>query len=64
MAQARELNFFPFDWHLQEVGGWDQVPVKINGPSQQLHRIVNFEGWVQRELRKEEDPRQMEQEYY
>ena len=35
--------------------------MKINGPSQRLGRIVNFEGWVQRELRKEEE---MEQEYY
>ena len=63
-AQAAQLNFFPFNRHLQEVGGRDQTPVKINWPSRRLHRIVDFEGWVQRELREGEDPGQMEQAYY
>ena len=54
MAQAMQLNISPFDQHLQEVGGQDQTPLKINWLSQQLHHIVNFE----------EDPGQMEQAYY
>lgn len=57
-------DFTPYDQYLQDILRHDNSTVNLAGAPKRKHYVVDFEGWIRRQPRKEERVSKMGTDYY